>query len=140
MTKVARMESTEPQLTAPESRLRADTLAERPRPWHEMQPDIVACLNQLLAARKDLGAETCSQCDAWAQDVDSEGRGIECCSVLCVSCLTSIAVPDGAPEDSDGRKLCDDCAARIEASRDRLSGYELDRREHPRNVERGMRS
>lgn len=139
MTKVARMESTEPQLTAPESRLRADTLG-RPRPWHEMQPDLVAVLNQLLAAREATGHETCSTCGAWASDVDEEARGLECCAVLCAACVAPIGDVDEAARDVDDRPICDACATRIEASRGRLSGYELDRREHPRVVERGMRS
>lgn len=110
MATVAQRDPTE--VNTPTDHLRRLATAETPPPAHEWQPVALAVLEQLDGLRKATGWDTCSVCGAWAESRDEDGRGLECCAVLCAGCGEFIEgkFAEDCDKDSDARPICDQCA------------------------------
>lgn len=126
-------ETTMDDSRTPTDHLRRLATAEMPPPAHEWQPVALAVLEQLDGLRKATGWDSCSVCGAWAESRDEDGRGLECCAVLCAGCGEFIEgkFAEDCDKDGDGRPICDQCAvARDEANDDeRRIGMAIRRRE-----------
>lgn len=103
---------------------------DAPPPWHALQPLIEA------AARHTLHVQGCALCDTWTPEPDDLGR-CEQCAIGCDGCATALESEDDGLRAADGRLFCETCAA--DRDGDGIGQREIDRRENPRVVERGMR-
>lgn len=104
-------------------------------PAHEWQPVALRVLDLLTAVRRATGWDVCAECGGWAEARDSQGRGLECCAVMCAGCLVELDDAETADRDSDGRPVCDTCADRW---RDRMSQRLEDEREYRGIVREGL--
>lgn len=79
-------------------------------PAYEWMPAMQALLDELALVRQATDWDACSECHAWAGARDQQGRGLECCAVLCAGCSAELDGED-CERDADGRAICDACAA-----------------------------